>query len=91
MSGGDSGSFNFYMLISKSIPAHIQITQQAQAWIIPPVPVLWFRPRMGLGMHRNIATGLANGCETFPSPCGVGDASRLLPAVGYDGLVSVPV
>lgn len=51
MSGGDSGSFSFYMLISKSIPAHIQITQQAQAGILPPVPVLWFRPRMGLGMH----------------------------------------
>ena len=52
MSGGDSGSFTFYMLISKSIPAHIPIIQQAQAGPIPPVPGLWFRPRVGLGMHQ---------------------------------------
>ena len=51
MSGGDSGSFTFYILISKSIPAHIPIIQQVQAGILPPVPGLWFRPRVGVGLH----------------------------------------
>ena len=74
MSGGDSGSFTFYMLISKSIPAHIPIIQQAQAGILPPVLVLWFRPRVGLGMHRHPHDTTATESK-FPSPGGVGKAS----------------